>query len=239
MLMLHWRQSTRVILVSVVFVIALAACGGGDDTPPTPFPSVTALPTITVIPTWTPIPSSTPWPTITPAPTMTSAVGDPTFPPPAETGLGQVDDQVIVTILEADLNQAITQAYSTASIAAATAPPVVSLEAGYQLVIMVTLTNEFLNEESTITMRVLLQIEGGQIRLKEVQEKRYSNGPKPSDRDLWQVIDVVEQGINRVVFDLLSTEPGAGNLTLVNLRLVPDSPQIRARLEAFFAPRAG
>jgi hypothetical protein len=160
-----------------------------------------------------------------------------TAAPPAETGLGEIDDQVVVTVLETDLNEAVAVAFNTAPIAAATLPPEVTLEAGYQLQIVVVLTNEFLDEQTVVTLRAIAEIVGGRIRLKEVQENRQWTGPTPSDQDIWQVLEVVERGINDTVFDLLGTQPSA--LTLVNLRQIPDSPQVRARLEVFFAPQAG
>jgi hypothetical protein len=235
MLTVYWRRRGVGLLGSmIVLLIALAGCGGDSDDNRIP-PTITSTPppTIIAISTWTPEPSPTPRATITLAPTSTSAIVEPTFAPLAETGVSQIGDEVVVTVLEADLNAAIVRTADAASVPV-TAPLEVTVEAGYQLQIVMTFYNEFLDEESHVTTRAILEIVEGRIRLEELQEDRSVSGALASDRDIWAVLDAVEGGINGAIFDLLGAEPSAGDLTLHNLRLFPDSPQVRARLEAVF-----
>ena len=236
--MLQWvvamQKTTMRIMAVIVVAIVLAACGGSDDPQPDAPPTQMATPTDVIIPTWTPIPSPTLRPTSTPAPTFTSAASAPTFAPPAQTGLGEIGDQVVVTILERDLNEAILQAYTVADLGVVNASPVVTFEPGSQIQVEITLTNAFFDELSFVTLRAKLEIMGGQIRVEELQERRAWTGPTPSDRDIWPVFDLVERSINRMIFDLLSLQPGTSTLTLISLRQFADLPQVRARLEAIF-----
>lgn len=234
MLTVYWRRRVVGRVGCVIVLVALAACGGdSDDNRPAATITPTPLPTIVTISTWTPEPSPTPRATITPAPTSTSAIVEPTFAPLAETGVTQIGEEVVVTVLEADLNAAIARVADAASVPV-TVPLEVTVEAGYQLQIVMRFYNEFLDEESLVTTRAILEIVEGRIRLKEVQEDREVAGALASDRDIWAVLDAVEGGINGAIFDLLGAEPNADDLTLRSLRLFRDSPQVRARLEAVF-----
>lgn len=238
--MLHWRRNSGLVVLWIVCAaLLLAACGGDrdSDTPvDTPVPTPSPTSPLAAIATWTPIPSSTPRPTVTRAPTMTSAVvAYPTFAPPAETGLSAVDDQVIVTVLEADLNDAIAAAYAATTLIEANSAPVITFVPGRQIAIEASFTNTFLDELITVHVRVKTRVNNNAILLEELQEHRAWAGATPSNAAIWDVIDLVERGINNAVFAELRGQPGAGTLALIDVRQFPDAPQVRARLEAVFA----
>jgi hypothetical protein len=93
---MQFIQATRLTLLSLICVTALAACGGdggeepapvppptGESPAPSPVPSPTASPT----PSASPAPSPTPSPAATPTPTPTPTMAPTPVPPPTETEL--------------------------------------------------------------------------------------------------------------------------------------------------------
>lgn len=225
------RQIFGIMFSLIVITLVLVACGGGDDKKPAIVKTSTPAPTFPPPPppTWTVAPTLTLAPTNTLAPTATSSIVDATFLPPLVTGWKQLGDQVVVTVRQEDLNDAIAAVYLNTFILEASAIPVITLRTGYQMELHLQFTNPFLDKVADVTTRVRVRYDANGVYLTELIDRRDVQGIEIADESIWGSLTVIETGINTIVFDILSENPDADQLRLNNVLVYPNS-----HLEAHF-----
>lgn len=184
----------------LVTALLLAACqSSGDKATPVPTLTYTAVPVspTALPPTWTPSPvpttayTPTPIPTITPRPTDSPT---PDFKP----GVAVVDGNgVVVTILQEDLNEALTAAYENQPDAVLAAPPQIALpHTGNVMQLDFRFYNEFLGESSHVSTEAQLGVKDGLVSLSESLSQRTVEGALVSDRAIWAALALVQSSIN-------------------------------------------
>ncbi len=214
-------RSTLGLALLVTLLFALASCGGGSDnnkTVPTP-QRVTATPAATLtrtpIPTWTPsntpalLSTSTPGPTFTPRPSASAT------PQPVTGAQRSGQDQTIVTVLEPDLNVSITNMYIARGLASLPAAPAISMRQQGWLEIQFTFHNEFMGGDSQVNTIARLSARDGQIVMSESRSERQVQGVMIDEELVNMVLDLVLQGVNDIVVNLVPAPAGSYKISSV------------------------
>jgi hypothetical protein len=167
-------------------------------------------------------PSHTPEPPFTPRPTLTLTPG-------ATPGVFRQDEnRLVVILLTGDLNAAIARAYTSQGLTSPSAPPVIALGQSGRVQIRLKFYNDFLQEDSRVTVQALLSASGGRIALNEIASERTAEGALVSDQTLRAALLLVETGINDAVTGMAQGQADALRLSAV--QVYPD------HLEAVFTP---